>query len=191
MSMTDAERIRGDMAYVRAAAERSDPVHDPASYLLWAAIVLCGFILPDFAASRPWIGTYWLVAGPVGFGVSIWLGVRASRRAGQADRRKGVRWFLHWLAFMVAGWLGGLLVTTGQLTLEGYNAFWLLLIALTYCQAGMHLDRRLAPIGLLVGVGYLMTFIVPGYRWTMTGVLIAAALVAQAFLGAPTRDTEG
>ena len=29
-----------------------------------------------------------------------------------------------------------------------------------------------------------MTFFVPGYRWSVTGVVIAAALVAQAFLGA-------
>ena len=189
--MTDTEQIRKDIAYVRAAAERSDPVHDPATYFLWAAIVLCGFILPDFAATRPWIGTYWSVAGTVGFGVSVWLGVRAGRRAGQADRRKGVRWFLHWLAFFAAGWLGGLLVATRQLTLDGYGALWVLLVALTYCQAGVHLDRRLAPVGAVVGVGYLITFFVPGYRWSIAGALIAAALVAQAFLGVPTRDTEG
>ena len=189
--MTDTEQAREDIAYVRAAAERAETVHDRASYLLWAAIVLCGFMLPDFAATRPWIGTYWFVAGTGGFGVSAWLGVRAGRRAGQADRRTGVRWFLHWLAFLSAGWLGGLLVATGQLTPDGYGALWLLLVALTYCQAGVHLDRRLAPVGVVVGVGYLITFVVPGYRWTIAGALIAAALVAQAFLGAPTRDPEG
>ncbi len=102
-----------------------------------------------------------------------------------------MRWFAHWLSFMVAGWLGGLLVVTGQLTLEGYSAFWVLLVALTYCQAGVHLDRRLTPIGVMVAVGYLIPFIVSGYRWSIAGALIAAALVAQAFLGAPTRDTEG
>ncbi len=187
--MTDTEQIREDLAYVRAAAERSDTVQNPAYYLLWAAIVLCGFILPDFAATRPWIGTYWLVVTPVGCGLSAWLGMRADRRVGQADRRKSVRSLLHWLSFLAAGWLGGLLVATGQLTPEGYGAFWVLLMALTYCQAGVHLDRRLAPVGLLVGVGYLITFIVPGYRWSMTGALIAAALVAQAFLGASPRDT--
>ncbi len=186
--MTDTERIREDIAYVRAATEGSATLHDPASYLLWAAIALCGFILPDFEATQPWIAIYWLVAGPVGFGVSMWLGIRAGRRAGQADRREGVRWSLHWLSFMVAGLLGWLLVAAGQLTLHGYCAFWVLLIALTYCQAGVHLDRRLAPIGVVVGVGYLITFVVPGYRWSVAGGLIAVALVAQAFLGAPTRD---
>lgn len=157
--MTDTEQIREDIAYVRAAAGRAEPVHEPALYLLWAAIVLCGSALPDFAATRPWIGTYWIVAGPVGFGVSAWLGARAGRRAGQADRRRGVRSALHWLAFLAAGCLGGLLVATGHLTRDGYSAFWLLLIALTFCQAGVHLDRRLAPIGVMVGVGYLLTFV--------------------------------
>ena len=189
--MTDTERIREDIAYVRAAAERADTVHDPAYYLLWAAIVLCGFILPDFAATRPWIGTYWFLAGTGGAGVSVWLGVRAGRRAGQADRRKGARTLLHWGAFIAAGWLGGLLVATGQLTPDGYGAFWVLLMALSYCQAGVHLDRRLAPVGVLIGVGYLITFVVPGYRWSIAGALIAAGLVVQAFLGAPTRDTAG
>ena len=186
--MTDTEQIREDIAYVRAAAERSDDVHDPAYYLLWATIVLCGFMLPDFAATRPWIGTYWLVAAPVGSAVSLWLGVRAGRRAGQTDRRRARRALLHWLSFLVAGGLGWLLVATGQLTQDGFGALWVLLMALTYFQAGVHFDRRLAPIGLLVGVGYLITFVVPGYRWSVTGALIAAALVTQAFLGAPSRD---
>ena len=186
--MRDTEQIREDIAYVRAVSERSDTGHDPAYYLLWAAILLGGFMLPDFESTRPWIGTYWLVAAPVGFGVSMWLGIRAGRRIGQADRRRGVRSVWHWLSFMAAGWLGGLLVGSGQLTREGYGAFWVLLLALTYCQAGLHLDRRLAPIGLLLAVGYVMTFFVPGYRWSVTGAVIAAALVAQAFLGAPTRD---
>ena len=189
--MTDTKQIREDIAYVRAAAERSDTVHDPAYYLLWAAIVLGGFMLPDFDGTRPWIGTYWLVVGPVGWGVSMWLGVRAGRRTGQADRRKGRRALLHWLSFLAAGWLGGLLVATGQLTPDGYGALWVLLMGLTYCQAGVHLDRRLVPVGVLVGVGYLITFVVPSYRWSIAGALIAAALVAQAFLGTPTRDTEG
>ncbi len=186
--MTDTDQIRQDIAYVRAASERSDTGHDPAYYLLWAAIVLVGFMLPDFESTRPWIGTYWLVVGSAGFGVSMWIGIRAGRRIGQADRRKGVRSAWHWLAFMGAGWLGGLLVANGQLTREGYSAFWVLLMALTNVQAGLHLDRRLVPIGLLLAACYVMTFFVPGYRWSVSGAVIAAALVAQAFLGAPTRD---
>ena len=186
--MTDTEQIREDIAYVRAAAERSDTGHDPAYYLLWAAIVLGGFPLSDFESTRPWTGTYWLVAGTTGFGVSAWLGIRAAWRTGQADRRKGVRTLQHWLSFMVAGWLGGLLVAKGQLTPGGYGAFWVLLMALTYCQAAVHLDRRLAPIGGLLAVAYVMTFFLPGYRWTVTGAIVAAGLVTQAFLGAPTRD---
>ena len=187
VDVTGTERLKEDMAYVRAAAERSENVHVPAYYLLWAAICLCGFALIDFADSGRWIAAYWMVAGPVGFGLSGWLGARASRLAGQSDPEKNKRWRLHWLAFMAAGVLGLGLVVAGQLTWAGFSSLWPLLMALTYFQAGVHMERRLLPIGLMLGIGYLVTLFLPDYGFTMAGVLVAAALTAQAFLGAPTR----
>ena len=43
-----------------------------------------------------------MVAGPAGFCLSLWLGFRAGRHAGQGSLQSGVRWGLHWLAFMAA-----------------------------------------------------------------------------------------
>ena len=185
--MTGTERLKEDIAYVRAVAEQSETVHVPAYYLLWAAICLCGFALVDFADSGRWIAAYWIVAGPAGFGLSSWLGRRASRRVGQVDRRKSMRWRLHWLAFMATGVLGLGLVAAEQLTWAGFSSLWPLLMGLSYFQAGVHLERRLLPIGLMLGVGYLVTLFVPGYGFTAAGMLVAAALTAQAFLGAPAR----
>ena len=187
--MTGTDQLREDMAYVRAAASRAGSVHVPAIYILWAAISLCGFRLADIVTDYSWLGVYWMIAGPAGFCVSLWLGRRAGRREGQADRRAGKRWSLHWLGFMAAGVLGSALVSTGHLSSAGFSSLWVLLLALTYFQAGVHLDRRMLPVGIVAGVGYMVTLFVPGYGWTAAGVVVAAVLTAQAFLGAPSRAT--
>ena len=111
-----------------------------------------------------------------------------SRHAGQAEQRLGIRTFVHWLVFMAVAMLGVVLVATGHLDWAGYGSLVVLLLSLTYVQSGLHLDRRMLPIGAVVGVGYLITLFVPGYAWTLAGVLMAAALVWQAILAARTRD---
>lgn len=183
--MTDAASIKDDLAYVRAAAEGSQPTHAPAIYLLWAAICLVGFPLADVVGSgSSWVGIYWTVAGPLG-GLLTWrLAVLAGRRAGQADHRMGKRWMGHFLAFFGTGVLGMGLVASGQLSWSGVNSLWILLLALTYFLAGLHLERRLMPVGIVLAAGYLLTLFLPEYGATIAGVAVAAALAAQAWLGA-------
>ena len=185
--MTGREQLREDMAYARAAADRSGAVHVPAIYVLWAVISLCGFSLTDVVTGHSWLGIYWSVAAPAGFCLSLWLGRRASHRAGQLEHRAGVRWGLHWVGFMAAGVLGSALVAAGHLTPAGFGSLWVLLLALTYFHAGLHLERRMLPIGIAAGVCYLVTLFVPGYSWTVAGLVMAAVLTAQAFIGAPSR----
>ena len=182
--MTDAASIKDDLAYVRAAAEGSQSTHAPAIYLLWAAICLVGFPLADVVGSgSSWVGIYWTIAGPLG-GLLTWrLAVLAGRRAGQADRRVGKRWMGHFLAFFGTGVLGMGLVASGQLSWSGVNSLWILLLALTYFLAGLHLERRLMPVGVVLAVGYLLTLYLPEYGATIAGVAVAAALAAQAWLG--------
>ncbi len=186
--MNDTDKLREDMAYVRAAANRADSATIPSINLLWAAIVLCGCVLSDFVGDHRWIGRYWSVASPVGLCVSAWFGYRAQREAGQADRRTGVRQGVHWLAFLVAGALGSALVAAGHLEWAGFGSFMMLLMSLTYFHAGLHIDRRMLPISGVAAAGYVVTLFVPGYQWTLAGVLIAAALVWQGVLGARTRN---
>ena len=66
---------------------------------------------------------------------------------------------------------------------SGLSSLWILLLALTYFLAGLHLERRLMPVGLVLAVGYLFTLYLPEYRFTTAGVLVAVALVVQALLG--------
>lgn len=186
--MTGNEQLQDDIAYVRNVTERSEAVHVSALYLMWAPILLCGYMLPDMVDDPRWTGWYWLAATPVGFVLSVWLCRRAYDRAGQADRQRGLAAFRHWLAFVAAGLLGNLLVMTGHLSSAGGGSLWLLLLALTYFQAGVHYDRRLLRLGLLLGPRYLITLYMPVYASTTAGVAAFGALVTHAFLGAPVQD---
>ncbi|MCY3941027.1 MAG: hypothetical protein OXG29_08145 [Gammaproteobacteria bacterium] len=189
--MTNQQQLKEDIAYVRAAAERSASVHIPAIYLIWAVLCLCGFTLVDLVGpGSAWIGVYWMIGGPVGGGLTWWLAWRAARDVGQADRREGKRWVFHFLGFFCTGLLVFGLVGTGQLTWPGVSSTWILLLALTYFLAGLHLERRMLPIGLLLGVGYLITLALPAYGFTVAGVLAATALATQAFLGARAHRAE-
>ena len=188
--MAASERIKDDLAYVRGAVERTGNVHVPAVYLMWAAICIVGFSMPDFIYngwvgwSYSGIGWYWTVMGPAGFVASWWLSARANSRAGQVSRRMGIRWGLHWAAFGATGVLGIALVLSGHIGWEVFGTLWILLLALSYTLAGVHLERRLLPIGVMLGVGYLIILFLPQYGWTSAGVLTALALTAQAFIGA-------
>lgn len=182
--MADKQTLSDDLAYVRATAERSIRVHVPAIYLLWATICLCGFSLVDVAGPQSaWIGIYWLIAAPFGFGITMWLASRAGQRAGVIDPGEANRWKFHFMGFMAAGLLGFAAIAAGQLTWTGFSSHWILLAALTYYLAGLHLEKRLLPISLLMGVGYLCSLFVPEYGFTIAGILVAFSLTVQAFLG--------
>ena len=187
--MEVSERVKDDLDYVRGAIERTGNVHVPAVYLIWAAICLVGFGMPDFIANGwvGWsynaIGWYWAVTGPAGFLASWWLSARANERAGQMSQRAGLRWALHWAAFGATGVLGIALALLGHVNWEVYGALWVLLLALSYTLAGVHLERRLLSIGLMLGVGYLTILFLPNYGWIAAGLLTAVALTAQAFIG--------
>ncbi len=190
--MTQDSRLKEDIAYIRAAAEQPAAIPAPAIHFLWAVLGLVGFGLVDFVDEQRWIGMYWAFAAPIGFALSVWFGRRAQRNAGRLNREAGVRQSLHWLAFMAAGVLGLALVQTGNLTWRGFGSLWVLLLALTHFQAGLHIEHRLLPVGLLMGGGFLVTLWVPGLGWTVTGVLYAIALIAAGFWGAPQREaTDG
>ena len=185
---TTTNDLKEDIAYVRAVAARAEAATIPSIYVLWAVIGLCGFALVDFATDPRWLGLFWLVAGPGGFVISAWLGYRASRDSGQGSRRIGVRWGFHWLAFMAAAALVAALVAAGHLPWAAFGSLVVLLLALSYFYAGLYLDRRMLAIGGVLAACYLVTLFIPGYQWTLAGVLVAGALVWQAILGARERD---
>ena len=180
--MTTPDGAGSDLAYIRQIVESTGEVHVPAIYLCWAATALAGFTLADFSL-YPWVPIYWMIAGPLGFVVSWRLSSRANLKAGVVNRKLNAKWAYHWAAFGAAGLLGIALPMTGALTWAGYGSYWVLLLALAYMLAGVHQERRLFPVGAIMGIGFLVSLYFPHFGWTAAGVLVAAALAVQGLAG--------
>ena len=90
---------------------------------------------------------------------------------------------LHWGGMVTAVFLAVLLSANGFMRWDGLGRAILLILALSYFQAGVHLDRALLWIGLLMGGGYVFVLLVPVYVWTVVGLVFAAALTVAGLRG--------
>lgn len=169
---------RNDLGYVRDVVRRSEHRSMPAAIAwLWATISVVGFAIVDFAPDRA--GWYWLVASVVGFAVSSWIGSRHAREIGQVSRADGRRHELHWGGMLVAIFLLPALVWEGSLQGRGVGLAILLLVALGYWLAGVHLIPALKWMGGIAAAVYLVLAFVDGfpYPWTAAGIVLAAGLI--------------
>lgn len=177
--MSSTTNIRDDLGYVRDVVSRSEHSAFPSGIAyLWAAIGLVGFSLIDFAPER--VGMYWTVAGPAGFVLSAWLGWRHARTMGQESAREGRGHMLHWGALLVAIFMLYPLIAQGALQGEAIAQVILVIIALAYFLAGIHLAPSLKWAALAMAAGYVVTVTFDGFAWTALGVLFAAGLVVSA-----------
>jgi len=174
--MPDTNSLHDDLQFVRSAVDRSRHSVSPAViWYLWAAISLVGFTLIDLRPQL--VGLYWLVAAPVGFILSIWLASRTRARLGEINRATSRRWFEHWGALLVAvivlilaGAIGGLDGRT-----IGLGA--MLLTAVAYYTAGIHLESKLRWIGLVMILAVPALLFLQRWGWTATGVVLTVALL--------------
>jgi len=183
--MTDDKQIREDLSYVRSTLDRAGEADNPAIiYFLWAAISFLGIAIIDYVPA--WTGLYWMIMGPLGGILSGVLGARVSRALGQDSRREGWRQGLHWGGMMVAILLLIPLITTQAVSVDELPRIILLLVALSYFLAGVHVDRRLLWVGAVVGGCYLFTVYQRGFPrlWTITAAVLAASLVAAGIIAA-------
>lgn len=183
----DPSQMNDDLRFVRDAVERAERQSTPAAiYFLWAAIGLVGFALVDF---RPhWVPAYWSVAGPGGFVASVALGWRHARRLGQFSAGEGQRHMLHWGGMLGAIALAVLMQINGLLSQDGLGAAILLLLALGYFEAGVHLDRTFLWLGLLMAAGYVFVIFAWPYAWTIVGLIVAVAFAAAGLRGGRPRE---
>ena len=180
--MNQLQQLKSDLRFVRAAVETADRAGSPAMiYFLWAVVGLCGFALVDFR--QAWVPWYWSIAGPAGFLASAYLGRRHAQRTGQVAAAAASRYLLHRGGMLAAIFLLFLMPMSGLLQWDGLGPTILLILALGYFQAGVHLDRPLLWIGLLMCLGYLFVMFVSTYEWTIVGVLFATALTVAGLRG--------
>lgn len=178
--MSGISQVKEDLQYVAETVRRANARAVPSIFLLWAVLVPVGFALADF---RPdWCGPFWFVAGPAG-GILSWLIGRAeSRRSGQADMGLGRRYAWHWSTVTVAYFLLGISAATGHFDIKSCVQTFMLLTALAYTLAGVHLNRQFLPSGVIMFAGYCaLTWLPLSYVWTTTGLFVSAALLTAAF----------
>jgi hypothetical protein len=182
---------REDLGYVRDVVRRSERrAMPPAILRLWAAISIPGFAIIDVAPERS--GLYWLVAGGLGFLLSIWLGGRGQRSAGQESAETGRRHMLHWAGMGVAIFLISFGAEGWGSTPQASSHAILLMVALSYWLAGVHLVPALKWMGVAAGVVYVALAFIEGFAWpwTAAGIVVAAGLVVASFAGG-TAGAEG
>ena len=102
-------------------------------------------------------------------------------RPGRGTCSTGVAW-------LAAVFLTILMPMSGLLRWDGLGPAMLLILALGYFQAGVHLDRALRWVGLLMGVGYVVVMFVSAYAWTVLGLVLAAALTMAGLRGGRPRE---
>jgi len=173
-------KIQSDLGYVRELVRASDK--DPTSraiYLLWAAIVLVGFSMVDFAPR--YVGFFWMAAGPLGGIFSGILGCRHSRERGQVRSDVGMRHMLHWSGMLVLVGLATLLAVKGHLDSPTLSKVILLIVTYGWWTAGVHFDRNFLFLGGVMAAGFVMILFYPHYAWTALGAVIAIVLSIIAF----------
>ena len=185
----DIGTARQDLEFVRKAVHRDGADGFPAPIgLVWAAISLVGFPLIDFAPRMA--GAFWAIASPLGFALSLWLVWRGARRAGELDRGEAARWAWHWLGLLAAILLAALAAIGGTITWDAFGTGILLLVAVAYFTAGVHLHRSLLIVAAILAAGYLVVLYAPGPTWTYVGVAAAAALAGTALVGRRGRGAD-
>jgi hypothetical protein len=83
----------------------------------------------------------------------------------------------HWVSQLFVIFLGEFMVRGGLIADDAFGHIVLLLLAQAYFLAGVHLDKPMLWVGLLMPAGYIVVLTVGSYGWTMTGVVIAGAMV--------------
>jgi hypothetical protein len=185
--MDNLDVLRGDLGFVRGALDASTRYSSPsAMYFLWAALVAIGFSLVDIRPDL--VPKYWVVAGPAGFLASAYLGWRHARRIGQKSAADGRRHLLHWGAVLVVIALAVLLGIVTALPSNALLTAILLLLSLGYFTAGLHLDRFLLWVGLVMAAGAVVVTVVSLYAWTALGIALAASLTVGGIRNGRSRE---
>jgi len=181
--MDEIEKAQADLSYLRGLTKRVAEARSPASIpLLWAAVTLLGFPIVDFAPHAA--GWYWMVAAPVATCLTAVLAVRSRRRLGQLDRATAGRHLAHWVGLVAATSLAALSGRWGATPERATPTIVLLLLILGFWTGGVHMEKPLRWVSVLMLLGYLLMVsrLVP-YPWTLLGLAIAAGLVTMALSG--------
>ena len=167
--MENTAQSQDDLNFIKhvVAQRQKNAEGPPAIYLLWGVITLAGYPILDW---RPeFEGLYWLVMGPVGGALSLYLGRRFAAARGEDSRSEGMRWLWHWLCVTAAIGLMALMVVNKQLAPSGIGPAILLVVTLGMALAAVHSRSLLIWNALILAAGYVAIFFISSYVWTLIG----------------------
>lgn len=76
-----------------------------------------------------------------------------------------------------------LMIPNGVIEPKSISPIILLLLALAYFLGGVHLERPMLWLGLLLAAGYFVVLFAVAYAWTILGIATSIALALSAMLG--------
>jgi hypothetical protein len=134
--------------------------------IVWGAIWATCFALTHFApAAGSWA---WLAGDALGIAGTIWLSRRAGVEAVRSAAAQRLWWKVFWFWFLLVLYANIWLAIFWPWRVEQVGLFLVTLIMFAYVVMGLWLGSRfLLALGLavtaLAGVGYVLSFLVPGY----------------------------
>lgn len=143
----------------------------PSVYTLWGGITALSFLLTAYTSIS--IGTYWIIALPLGMLLSAWISIAHSKKLGQRKYSEGKAIFAHFVImaiFMLAG------------AQSGDPTILLLILGIAYCLGAVHFDKYMIVFGLcclLAYIGISTEFIRSNL---VLGILLSGGLFASAIL---------
>ena len=174
--MPELANMADDLAFVRKRVDQVNQSVFPSSILfLWAGLVLVGYVLLDVA---PLVGgVYWLIAGPAGGVVSAILGWRWSIALGVENIEDARRQMLHWGGLLAALVVTQSLAMSGAMSGDAFGGQVLLLVAMAYYYAGIHMHKSLLWLSGLQAIVFVAAALVPSLPATVSGLVLAGGFV--------------
>ena len=145
------------------------------AFLALLMLAIGGMAVTDYSARSGL--SYWLVVIPLFAAVSIFNGWRRASADGKKVGAVLLSQVLHWGALTLAVVLIYLLERTGRLNREDAGLVALLCLSLTTVLAGIHFDRRLAVLGILLAIGTACAALVEEFFWILLIPTLLAGVV--------------
>jgi hypothetical protein len=169
-----------DLNYVNNLLEEAQSAGYPMIYVIWGVIVLVGFSL--LSIKPEWSVTYWIVSNIVGFIASVFIGMRSDSKVGQRNRELGKRYSQHF-------GIMGICIFIAMFA-QDYRAI-LLITGLSYCLAGLYLERIMLIVGVITIASYIGVATGLITSNIVLGLTISAGLFAAAWATSKKNTSKG
>jgi hypothetical protein len=145
------------------------------AYIALLMLAIGGMAVTDYSARSGL--SYWLVVIPLFGAVSVFSGWRRASAGGKNVSAVLIAQLLHWGALVLAVYLIYLLEGAGRLNRDDAGLVALLSLSLTTVLAGIHFDRRLAVLGILLAIGTACAAFVEEFFWILLVPAVLAGVI--------------